>query len=85
MDSAYIKALRDKYKNAIAKAKEREKIKLNTLYKDMALAIVQKAQNDSEFKKCCIDDESIAKAFVPLLEMYLPQDSKETTPKQEKE
>lgn len=51
MDSAYIKALKEKYKNNLAKAKEREKVKLNTLYKDLALAIVQKTYKESEFKK----------------------------------
>ena len=76
MDSAYIKALKEKHKQSLAKAKEREKLKLNTLYKDLALAIVQKTHKESEFKKLCSDDELIAKALLPLLEMYLPQNYK---------
>ena len=83
MDSAYIKALKEKYKNNLAKAKEREKVKLNTLYKDLALAIVQKTYKESEFKSLCSDDELIAKALLPLLEMYLPQNLQDKTPNKE--
>lgn len=83
MDSAYIKALKEKHKQSLAKAKEREKLKLNALYKDLALAIVQKTHKESEFKKLCSDDELIAKALLPLLEMYLPQNLQDKTPNKE--
>lgn len=85
MDSAYIKALKEKYKQSLAKAKERGKLKLNALYKDLALAIIQKAQTQNEFKRLCSDDELIAKALLPLLEIYSPQELQDKTPNKDKE
>lgn len=85
MDSAYIKALKEKYKNSLTKAKERERAKLNALYKDLALAIVQKSQKESEFKKICTDDELIAKTLLALLEIYLPQEPQDLAEKNAKQ
>ena len=56
MDSAYIKALKEKYKTESCQSKGERKLKLNALYKDLALAIIQKAQQ-----------KMISKGFVVMM------------------
>lgn len=91
MESAYIKALRKKYADSLSKAKSREKEKLNSLYKGFSLAIIEVAEQEIKLKEMLLNNESISKFFLPLLEVYLPQeplpdislpqDSQDNTPK----